>query len=145
MVVSSALRLFTVLLLATGCYAQQTPAGIENPWDVRTILASISKDTAELKPLLEGLTPQQWSDKKGAPGAYVLQWQTAQRQLNDLTVTTKLLALKTESLSLALDDYFRLEALDVTSRSLEEGARKYADRATADRLAQMIARKLYGS
>lgn len=139
MVVSKAFRFF-ILLLATGCYAQQSPAGIENPWDVRAILTSISKGTAELKPLLDSLTPQQWSDQKGAPTTYILQWQTAERQVNDLTVTTKLLAVKTESLSLALDEYFRLEALDVTTRSLEEGTRRYATRQAADKLSQIIAR-----
>lgn len=136
---SSLLFLIALGGIVLPCPAQQ-PAGIENPWDVRTILANLAHDSGELKPLLEGLNPQQWYDKKGAPSTYILQWQTAQRQLNDLTTTNRLLAQKTDSLSLALDNYFRLEALDVTARTLEEGTRKYGDRPTADKLAQFIAR-----
>ena len=139
-------RYLLLCAFAVSCYAQQSsanppaPLGVENAWDVRTILANLSKDSDELKPLLEGLKPQQWYEAKGAPTTYILQWQTAERQLNDVTTVTKALALKTDSLSLALDDYFRFEALDVTIRSLEEGVRKYDDRPVADRFTQLIAR-----
>ncbi len=134
------LRVTLLGLCVAGCYAQQAPAGLETPWDVRTILTNVAKDTDNLKPLLDGLNPQQWQDKKGAPGTYILQRQLAQRQLNDIAVTTKSLSQKTESFSLALDEYFRLEALDITARSLEEGTRKYGDRAAADKLSELIAR-----
>ncbi len=139
-------RHLLICALAAGCYAQNpainapAPIGVENAWDVRTILSNLSKDGSELKPLLDGLKPQQWYEAKGAPTTYILQWQTAERQLNDVTTVTKALALKTDSLSLALDDYFRLEALDVTTRSLEEGVRKYDGRPVADRFTQLIAR-----
>jgi hypothetical protein len=155
-----AVRTFQNLLLVcavmTGCcYAGQTahspaqvpqtnptpaPAGLETPWDVRTILAKINADTSELKPLLDGMKPQQWYEQKGAPSTYILQWQTAERQLNDVSAASKLLGQKTESLSLALDEYFRLEALDVSTHSLEEGIRKYGDRYTAERFSQLLAR-----
>ncbi len=114
--------------------------GLETPWDVRSLLERLKADTNDLKSLLDGLKPQQWSDQKGASSTYVLQWQIARRQLDDVSVTNGLFAQKTESLPLALDTYFRLEALDVTARSLEEGTRKYGDRATADRMAQVLAR-----
>jgi hypothetical protein len=154
-----AVRTFLDLLLCTAvtgcCYAGQTAHsssqapqtnsvpqsnGLETPWDVRTILAKLNADTSELKPLLDNMKPQQWYDQKGAPSTYILQWQTAERQLRDVTEASGLLAQKTESLSLALDDYFRLEALDVTARSLEEGVRKYGDRSTAERFSQLLAR-----
>lgn len=114
-------------------------AGLETPWDVRQILTNLLKDNQELQPLLAGINPQQWYDQKGAPSAYISQWQMAQRQLADVVTTSKSLAQDTENLPLALDDYFRLEALEVTARSLEEGAQKYADRATSDRLSELIA------
>jgi hypothetical protein len=117
----------------------QTQAGLETPWDVRKILADVQKDSDQLQPLLSQMNPQQWYDKKGAPSTYIIQWQTAQRQLNDVRYSTKQLAQKTESLPLALDTYFRLEALEVTTRSLEEGAQKYAPRETADKLNALIA------
>ncbi len=120
----------------------QTPpaqTGLETPWDVRQILANLAKDNEQLQAVLAQLNPQQWYDKKGAPSTYILQWQTAQRQLNDVIVTSRLLSQKTESLPLALDVYFRLEALEVTSLSVEQGAQKYADRPTADHLSLLIA------
>ena len=124
---------------AWGQSAAQPQAGLESPWDVRQILANLLKDSQELQPLLARINPQQWYDQKGAPSAYISQWQLAQRQLTDVVTTSKSLAQDTENLPLALDDYFRLEALEVTARSLEEGAQKYADRATSDRLSELIA------
>src|SRR5581483_1625793 len=97
----------------------QPQAGLESPWDVRQILANLLKDNQELQPLLARINPQQWYDQKGAPSAYISQWQLAQRQLADVVTTSKALAL--------------------TARSLEEGAQKYADRTTSDRLSELIA------
>lgn len=116
------------------------PTGLETPWDVRTILTKLNADTSELKPLLDSMKPQQWYEQRGAPSTYILQWQTAERQLNDVSEANKLLAQKTESLSLALDDYFRLEALDVTAHSLEDAVHKYGERVTAERFSQLLAR-----
>jgi hypothetical protein len=117
----------------------QAESGLESPWDVRSIITAIDKDTGKLKPLLAQLIPQQWYDQKGAPSTYILQLQTAQRQVNDIDVTTKMLSQKTEDLALALDEYFRLEALDFSARSLAEGARKYGPRGQADQLDALVA------
>lgn len=146
------IRLIALVLIcapAWKCLAQQQPAiskpqskaesGLETPWDVRSIITAINKDTAELRPLLAQLSPQQWYDQKGAPSTYILQLQMAQRQVNDIDVTTKMLSQKTEDLALALDEYFRLEALDISARSLAEGARKYGPRGQADQLDALVA------
>ncbi|MBV9081745.1 MAG: hypothetical protein JOZ62_03650 [Acidobacteriaceae bacterium] len=118
----------------------RTAAGLESPWDVRQIVANVVRENEQLKPLLAGLNPQDWYDKKGAASTYILQWQTAQRQLTDVEWSAKQLSQKTESLSLALDLYFRLEALETSARSLADGDRKYGDRPSADQFAQLIAR-----
>ena len=115
-------------------------AGLESAWTLRTILDEIVKDNQKLEPLLAQMNPQEWVSKKGASDVYVQQWQVARTQLNEAMAATKLLAQKTESLPLALDAYFRLEALEVTSRSLEEAVTKYGDRFTADQLDGLIAR-----
>src|SRR5579875_2873280 len=134
---------FVVALAAVASAAQQTPqvpaAGLETPWDVRTIVDHIVTDTQQLRPVLARMNPQQWYDKKGAPSTYIVQWQTAQRQLNDVLYSARQFSQKTESLSLALDTYFRMEALEVTARSLDEGAQKYGTRALADKLSELIA------
>lgn len=117
----------------------QAEAGLETPWDVRTILTKLTDDSKQLQPLLAQINPQQWYQQKGAPSTYIVQWQTAQGQLNDVLSITRQLAQKTDSLSLALDTYFRMEALEVSVRSVAEGAQRYANRPTADRLNAVIA------
>jgi hypothetical protein len=116
------------------------PAGLESAWTLRTILDDLLKDNEKLEPLLAQMNPQEWVTKKGASDVYLQQWQVAHTQLNEVIAASKLLAQKTENLPLALDDYFRLEALEVTSRSLEEGVTRYGDRFTADQLGGLIAR-----
>ncbi len=120
--------------------ALKKPAGLESAWTLHTILDELLKDNEKLEPLLAQMNPQEWVNKKGASAVYIQQWQMAHTQLNEVTAASKLLAQKTESLPLALDDYFRLEALEVTSRSLEEAVSRYGDRFTADQLNGLIAR-----
>jgi hypothetical protein len=129
-------------LAASFCFAQQpAPAlkGIDTPWDVRKILDELTADNEKLRSVLATLNPHDWYSKKGAPTAYMQQLQMGQRQLNDVVISAKLLSQKTESLPLALDNYFRLEALEVTARSLGEGASRYGDRRAADQLNTLIA------
>lgn len=129
-------------LAATFCLAQQpapAPGGMDAPWGVRKILDDLMADNEKLRSAFGSLHPQEW-EKKGASNGYVQQLQMGQRQLNDVVISSKLLAQKTESLSLALDNYFRLEALEVTARSLSEGALRYGDRHTADQLNTLVAR-----
>jgi hypothetical protein len=113
--------------------------GLETPWDVRKILADLDASNGQLKPLLSQINPQKWSDEKGASSTYIVQWQTAQRQVNDVLTVSRQLALKTEDLPLAIDTYFRMEALEVSTRSLNEGLQRYGDRAIAGKLAQLLA------
>jgi hypothetical protein len=130
-------------LAASFCFAQQAaPAvkGIDAPWGVRKILDDLVADNEKLRSVFGALNPQDWYSKKGASSAYIQQLEMGQRQLNDVVISSKALAQRTESLPLALDSYFRLEALEVTARSLGEGAVRYADRRTADQLNTLIAR-----
>lgn len=134
-----------LLLCAQVSWAQQTvpaiPAtGLETPWSVQKIVADLQRNTSQLQPLLQQISPQRWSDQKGAPTTYIVQWQSAQQQLNDVLTMAKLFAQKTESLSTALDVYFRLEALEMTERALAEGVQKYDTRAVSDQLNALIAR-----
>lgn len=120
--------------------APATPAGIPSPWVARQIIDDLLKDNEKLTPLLNQMNPQEWAAHKGASSVYITQWQVAKQQLTDVVTTSRMLSQKTESLPLALDEYFRLEALEVTTRSLQEGVLKYGDRFTADQLSGLIAR-----
>ncbi len=125
--------------LAAPARPMPAPAGLESPWDLRKILATLVQDNEELKLVIAQLKPQEWYDQKGAPSTYVLQWTTAQRQANDVAIASRLFSQNTESLSLGLDTYFRLEALETSARSLDEAAHRYGDRGTADKLSELIA------
>jgi hypothetical protein len=116
------------------------PAGVPSPWGARQILDDLLKDNEKLTPLLSQMRTQEWESKKGASSVYTTQWQMAQQQLSDVITSSRRLGQKTESLPLALDAYFRLEALEVTTRSLLEGVTKYGERSTADQLNGLIAR-----
>jgi hypothetical protein len=112
------------------------PQGLETPWDARRIVSRVVDDTARLKPLIASMSPSTWV-QKGAPGAYVLQWQTCQRQLQDVQIVANQLSQNVESLPKALDLYFRLEALELTVRSVAEGAQTYGDRTVANQVMQL--------
>lgn len=139
-------RMFPAALLLCGAISlsaqSKSPAtnGLETPWDVRSIVANLQRDTTDLDPLLAQINPQNWVDSKGAPSTYIVQWQSAQQQVKDLTTMLRTLSQKTESLPTGLDVYFRLEALEMVERSCEQGARQYDSRAIADKLSAMIAR-----
>lgn len=116
------------------------PAGLETPWDVRKILADLQQETQLVQPVLAQINPREWVEKKGAGDAYVAQWQSAQNQLRDTNIVLQQFGQKTDSLSVGLDAYFRLEALGVAERSLAEGARAYDSRAASDKFTTLIAR-----
>jgi hypothetical protein len=138
-------KLFASALLCVGAlplFAQTkaiAPAGLEAPWDVRKMAADLQHQTESVQPLLGQLNPQTWVNEKGAPSTYIVQWQTAQQQLRDAVTVAQQLAQHTESLSTALDTYFRLEALELSERALAEGARQYDQRQIADKLAAVVA------
>lgn len=137
---SSAPCLFASLFcVAFAAEAQAPQQGVETAWDARKIIDVVSRNDEQLKPVLGAIDPKEWYEKKGAASTYVIQWQTAQRQLNDVEVIAKQVALKPDSLPGVLDFYFRLEALEESARSVDEGAKKYADRPTSDQLTRLVA------
>ena len=137
---SAAQALFLSLFCVSFPVAAQVPVqGVETPWDARRIIDAVVKNEEHLKPVLGAINPQEWYEKKGAPSTYVIQLQTAQRELSDVEITAKQVSDKPDSLPIVLDLYFRLEALEGSARSVDEGAKKYADRQTADQLTRLVA------
>jgi hypothetical protein len=128
------------LLAQTTAPAPPVGAGLESPEAARGIVNGVLQEDDQLRPVLSRLDPQAWYEKKGAPSTYVVQWQTAQREITDLDAASRLFLQNIEDLPAALDLYFRLEAIDLSARSLDQGAERYADRAQADQLGQFVAR-----
>ena len=123
-------------LIPVGLWGQAAPS-VAAPWDVTKSVAELAAQVAQLKPLLAQLQPQAWVEK-GAPSAYVSQWQGAQKELDYLDQTARVLQKDPERLTAALDVYFRLQGVEWRLESLAEGARKYQSPAIGDKLSEAV-------
>jgi hypothetical protein len=115
----------------------QAAPSVPASWDVSKSVSELAAQVASLKPVLAQLTPQDWVEK-GAPAAYVAQWQGARQELEYLDQTTRTLEQQPEKLTAALDVYFRLQGVEWRLESLSEGARKYQSSAAGDQLAAAV-------
>lgn len=140
--------LCALLGLCLALYAQQPmpptpttnvppPQGLQAPWDVRQMLQEMNAQNQKLKPLLDQMHPQQWLDN-GAPPAYASQYIDTRLRMEDVIRSVTNLGQHTDSLSAALDTYFRMEALETIARSLLECIRKYGEHATAEQLSSLL-------
>ena len=123
---------------STGTPELAPPQGLQTPWDIQQMLAVLNKQNQQLKPLLDRMHPQQWLDN-GAPAAYASQYLDARSRMDDVIRSVTNLSQHTDSLSSALDTYFRMEALETVARSLVECIRKYGERPMAEQLSTLIA------
>jgi hypothetical protein len=123
------LALLSCLLLLASIVFGQT--GVSSEWDIRKLLESMDLEAQHLKPVVDQVKPDDWM-AKGAPSAYVAQWKTAQAELRYLLSSSEALARQPEKLTLALDTYFRMQAMESTVGSVVEGVRKYQNPALAN-------------
>ena len=113
-------------------------ASVSAPWDIKVTLAALSAQTARLKPVLDQLTPQEWVTR-GAPEAYVAQWQSAQRGLGDVETASATLQKQPEKLSAALNLFFRIQTMETRLTSLVDGVRHYQNPAVGDLIVGIVA------
>jgi hypothetical protein len=125
--------LWIALLLSSLPAMPQTAAqaGVSSEWDVRKLLGSLNLQAEHLKPVIDQVKPEAWVSQ-GAPDAYIAQWKSAQAELRYLLDSSTSLSRDPERLSLALDTYFRMQAMESTLGSLVEGIRKYQNPALAE-------------
>jgi hypothetical protein len=123
-------------LVSITLWGQAAPS-VPASWDVSKSVSELAAQVAQLKPLLARLTPQDWVEK-GAPAAYVAQWQSARQELDYLDQTARALERQPEKLTAALDLYFRLQGVEWRLESLSEGARRYQNAAAGDQLAAAV-------
>ncbi|HYL37537.1 MAG TPA: hypothetical protein VEV17_16600 [Bryobacteraceae bacterium] len=132
---------WTCLLLfsAAAARAQSAAAsGVSAEWDVRKLLDALDLQAQHLKPVIDQVKPETWLSR-GAPDTYVAQWKSAQAELRYLLSSSAALSRDPEKLTLALDVYLRMEAMDSTLGSLIEGIRKYQNPALADLTQSVLA------
>jgi hypothetical protein len=116
----------------------QAAPSVPASWDVSKSVSELAAQVAKLKPVLAQLTPQDWVASKGAPEAYVAQWQGAQQQLDYLAQSAATLEKQPERLTSALDLYFRLQTVEWQLQSLAEGAHKYQSPEAGDQLSEAV-------
>lgn len=127
-----------LLLLAAFAPAQSSSQGVAADWDIAPTIDALSKQAERLKPILDQLTPQDWVSK-GAPQTYVTQWKGAEDELKYLVDSAGAFKKQPERLTLALDTYFRLQALTQRLDSLVDGVRNYQNPAVGDLLVGVLA------
>jgi len=127
-----------LLLFALPALPQSAASGVSAEWDVRTLLDGLNRQADHLKPIIDQVKPEAWVSK-GAPDAYVAQWKSAQAELGYFLQSSSALSKDPERLTLALDTYFRMQALESTLGSLVEGVRKYQNPALAELAQTFIA------
>jgi hypothetical protein len=122
-----------ILFLSAAAAMAQTAqsVGVSSEWDVRKLLDSLDLQAQHLKPIIDQVKPETWTSR-GASGTYVAQWKAAQTELHNLLASSDALSRDPEKLTLALDTYLRMQAMESTLGSLIEGIRKYQNPALAD-------------
>jgi hypothetical protein len=137
-----------LVFLSSAASAQSPPAngvgaagvatgGVASEWDVRKLLDSLDLQAQHVKPIIDQVKPETWV-AKGAPKAYVTQWTAAQAELKYLLGSSEALSKQPERLTLALETYFRMQALESTLSSVTEGIRKYQNPALADLMQSVV-------
>src|SRR5580658_2311983 len=143
---SLGLRRFTLIACAVALCAQtpplqapqQLPAGLETDWDIAAALQQIGDHAGRLLPALNRIDARSWVDQ-GASETYAEQLQAAKDQTQSLADGAKALAKSPERLPVALELYFRMQAIDAMLSSVEEGMRKYQNPASAQTLVSLQA------
>lgn len=128
------MRVIILLVFCLAAGAQQQ--GIAPEWEARRDIPALPEKVKKLLPILQQLQPEQWV-AKGASDAYVQQWKSVQTEVGYLQTTVDNLAKQPDRLTLALEAYFRLQAIDTRLANLVEAIRKYQNPALADLLQSM--------
>ena len=113
------------------------PSGVTSEWDVRKLLENIDLEAQHLKPVIDQVKPESWL-AKGASGTYIAQWKSAQAELRYFLTSSEGLSRQPEKLTLALDTYFRMQAMESLIGSIVEGVRKYQNPALASLIQTLI-------
>lgn len=130
-------RFFLYLILSAPGLLQAQNGGVSSEWDLRKLLDSLVLQTEHLKSII-GQVKTDGMIANGAPQTYISQWNTAQTELKYLLGSVENLAKQPERLPLALDAYFRMQAMEATLGSVFEGMRKYQNPALADLLQSVV-------
>jgi hypothetical protein len=121
---------FALLLLLFPMLYAQAPGA---PPDIAKTILGIATNAERLLPMMDQIKPEDWV-KKGASETYVAQWKTSEEQCKALVSDARALAQSPDKLVDLLRVLFRVQFLEISMGSLEEGLRKYQNPALAELL-----------
>ncbi|MDQ6701319.1 MAG: hypothetical protein M3Z36_14155 [Acidobacteriota bacterium] len=127
------MRALLLLLVTYRLFAQQA-----TEQDATKALEAISGYAARLQPIMEQVKVEDWV-AKGAADTYIAQWKSGMRQLEGLSALAKQLAPAPDRLEDILSVLFRIQSLEITAGSLNDGLRRYQNPALAELLSGTLA------
>ena len=136
MLLNGRARIFLFTALSPFCALAQQ-ASVPTEWDVQKMVEAIASQSARVQPLVTAIDPKSWV-AKGAPEAYIQQWDSAKAQADAVKLSSDNLVREPARLTAALDTFFRLQNLEVSLTSLIDGVRKYQNPALADLLRSVL-------
>jgi len=114
---------------------QQTPAPADrvplDPAQVAAIASDIAQRSEHLKPMFDEVHAPDWV-AKGAPEAYVPQWNSLVEQNQAIQADMKAIAQQPEAMQQVMKALFRVNRFDSDLDSLLNGVRRYQNPALAD-------------
>ena len=113
--------------------AQQPTAGVASEWDLRTALTELNERMQQLDKMLKEIDPASWKGTASA-AAYTSQVTAIRNQILGLESLQRQLAEDAERLTLVLEAYIRLQAIQTFLPSLTDGIRRYQNDAMAELL-----------
>jgi len=126
------------LAIALGAPLCAQDKGIEADWDIRPVLKEIAAHAQRMLPILEQIDAKVMV-KNGVPETYITQLNESKVQAKALVTEAAALSNSPEKLSADLATFFRMQSLEKTLISIEEGIRKYWNPAVADLLNSQMA------
>jgi hypothetical protein len=111
--------------------------GVQTEWDARKNIDELKLKALSVPPVLERFDVAKWR-AAGAPEAYIGQLDGAKRQLVSTAQALQELRQTPEKLSVALEIFLRLQALQNMLDATVEAARKYESPEAADLLQEKL-------
>ena len=112
--------------------------GLDTEWDIGVVLGEIGAHDSRLLPALDRVDAKAWVSK-GASDTYEAQLESSKQQARALEIGARALSQNPEKLAQSLELFFRIEGLESMLATLEDGLRKYQNRADAEALASLAA------
>jgi len=107
-------------------------------WDVKSMLQQLIEQTDRYRTNIDKLPVVDWVNQKQASQTYLKQQEIVLAEVGHLKTVAGRLANAPEKLSLALDIYFRLQALESVTAALADGVSRYESQEKAAAINQLV-------